>query len=158
MEEDTVLISKFDLIESILIKSIDHILSNSSDDARIEIRNILGQLCLGYKPYLILNESNVKTLSDLIFSNEIYRDFIYSVYSSFIFRLILNGINVDEVIENIATSVSIQTSNNRTFANTDFTDMIPTINESESMLENNNWLFICMLIILIIPFNTELMN
>ena len=141
---------------TVLQDSYQHVLNNIPAAGRESIIQFVAKLILSEKPYMLITPEGLSHISELVFSNDPYRDFIFTLSFTFFARFGGPDTDITGLAENLARGAA-QVSPNREgnaipnqIANRliEAVDIVP-------ILINNRWLMMILLIQLFITTSIE---
>ncbi len=139
-------------------EALEQTISNYAEKARLEISALILHICGEIRPYIVVTEAGAETLADKIFTNDLYRDFIFNLLFNFCPRLSFKDTNnefadlINVFSFTLAVGDAVKTSQVRdtnTSINklpTEITSRLPNSEMIKRLLSNNKWLMMVLLI------------
>lgn len=136
-------------VTEVFNESFNNVLSRTVGDALDEVLNFHNMVFYSTKQWLLLTPENLAMLSEVIFSSENIRDYVFDVYTTATFKL---GNNQEVLIDLIRTiaSASISPVNSSTMT----VDYVPqqlkkhtlSASEIQAVLNRNSWVIVLIMI------------
>lgn len=113
----------------------------TSDLIRVQTAEVLFTQAKGIRPYLICDSTQIHEIWAAFRAHEEYVDFLMSATSEMIFRLRLQSITLDDLIEATKESFGIYAFDGvaNSAMDKDILDLVPTQDELAELYKNNPW-------------------
>jgi hypothetical protein len=136
---------------TVFTQSLNHVLSNYLTESSKSVKEFVTHIVLKEKPYMMITEEGLPHIVELVFMNEIVRDFVLTLSSVFFSRWGNNDEQVLGLAGNIARGVSVlRVGDNVDIANSviprQISERLMTEEMGSMLLYNNRWL-ICLLML-----------
>lgn len=132
----------FDLIITAIRGATTRALGEISNDVfKVQTAEVLFTEANGIRPYLISDAAQIKQIWAAFRANEVFVDFLLGATSEMIFRLRLQSITFDDLIEVATESFGIYSSDemSNSAMDEDILDLTPTSEELRLLYKNNPW-------------------
>ena len=145
-------------LKEIFKEALSQSIASYSERNRIAIYELLLHICGELRPYMVVTPAGAEAISDRIFSNDIHRDFIFTLLFNFTPRLSIDRIeeNFAYVVRSLAFGLSnINKINIPGYATAnedhiklpeEVVDRLPTESSIIQLLKSNKWLVMILLI------------
>ena len=151
-------------IKSIFKLALEQTISNYAETARLEISKLILHICGNVRSYMVVTDAGAESLSEEIFTNELYRDFIFNLLFNFCPRLSFTNpeSEFNKLINSFSFTLAIgeyvktdfersrDTGEHTNKLPEDILKRLPTKQMIRNLLINNKWLMMVLLISLYI--------
>ena len=136
----------------IFVEATKFVLGNYPTEVRGKITEFLYGMLSVEKPYMLVTEEGIVHATDLVFSNEIVRDFIFTLHYVFIARWSPNQVKLNGLVNNLATGVSLSNplcdDCTAVAMPAEIKQRMANYADSFNIIGSNGWLLILLMLIL----------
>ena|ERR1700693_4689033 len=139
-------------VAEVFREATEYVIANSSgDETRLVIRRFMANLALAYKPYMITTPEGTAELVQVIFGDEILRDFVLSLGYVFYSRWGVTSGKYTELVQTIAWSAAGDTGiegsrDTDNYIPQEIKENISVLSGTTAVLLQNKWLITILLI------------
>jgi hypothetical protein len=138
------------------IDSYAHVLANYIGETKDNITKFTADIVLRHKSYMLVGYEGLPNITDIVFNNEEYRDFILTLHYTFFSRWGQNEATLRGLIGNLARGVGISNLLEMNALPKPINSRLLFETTAVEILTANKWLIIILLLQLFIVIDTKL--
>jgi len=149
-------IEPVDMVDVAIIfqESVKHVLSNLLPESKGVVTTFIAGIILQEKPYMLVTSAGIKRAIELVFINEEYRDFIFTLHFTFFSRWGKDEDAYGRLADNIANGAGLYSvgANSNLMPN-DILSGLASVTNTKALLRSNSWLVILLLLQLFVTLD-----
>lgn len=146
------------VMSRVFTRSVYFVIKNTSISNLEKVLSFLSSTVAKEKPYMLVTTEGVEHAIDVVFTDEVIRDFIFTLHATFMTRWSHDSDMYNSLLSNIASGVGIggYKKDSQSAIPSPLNERLLSAQDAYTVLKDNNWLV--MLILICVHVDNEFIN